>query len=520
MFAYKQISSSPSISMISAKSITDRIDAEHFKVSHLNNLNKILNFGFQKLSDFSSVTKLSGFEFSKYFTKEENETKEVPCLTSQNVLQNEIDLTSPLFISKDTHKILKRSQLHCGNLILSYTGQYRRAAVINNTHKFLHLGPNVCKLTIQEHDPYFISTFLNCYHGQIILDREKTISAQPTVNMERIRSIPILLVSHKTQKYIGDKVRQAGHLRTRGRYLRNKINAYFDHLIDGIELDKPSEKFNLINVQQLEARLNAEYYSKQYTQIELGLNKKFAKIYQLGELAPVIRDKNKPKKDCIYFEIGDISINKGVFENGCYYKYGDAPNNAQRVFDKGDIAVSSRRPNRGAVVVVDNPDPNHFYSVFLIRLKPINWKLGFLIKEYLRHISGKLLLLQRCTWTTYPVISEDDIATIPVPYIENDLDLISSWSYSTVLLDRYSSKLIKSSKFIIEALIEGQITEQQIIDAQNALEAGDNSLDIDILSKITEKGIDMEGKSLFDDIDKLYELIQESQEAIEQKDSE
>ena len=231
-------------------------------------------------------------------------------------------------------------------------------------------------------------------------------------------------------------------------------------------------------------------------------------------MAPVVRAKIKPSTDCIYKEIGDLDVSKGAFSSGTFYKFGEAPNNAQRVFDEGDVAVSTRRPNRGAITVVEESSSSTFYSVFLARLKPKDKNFGYWLKEFLRHDAGKLLLLQRCTWTKYPVISEDDIETISVPEIPNDWDFVARLSKQSVELEAFATNLTASARTLVEALIEGQLTEQQLIQAQQALEDGDNRLDQAILSKLSNEGYAFAGATpLFSDIDELYRLLESATQA-------
>lgn len=75
----------------------------------------------------------------------------------------------------------------------------------------------------------------------------------------------------------------------------------------------------------------------------------------------------------------------------------------------------------------------------------------------------------------------------------------------------FASKLTSAAKTIVEALIEGVITEQQLIDANKALDADDASLDRDILARLTTKGLDGDGDPLFPDLEQLYDLLAQSQ---------
>ena len=66
---------------------------------------------------------------------------------------------------------------------------------------------------------------------------------------------------------------------------------------------------------------------------------------------------------------------------------------------------------------------------------------------------------------------------------------------------------------ILEALIEGFLSEDEIILAQKALENGDNTKDKAIFSKLTDKGHAVKDtKPLFLGLEGLYELLNEVQQ--------
>lgn len=77
--------------------------------------------------------------------------------------------------------------------------------------------------------------------------------------------------------------------------------------------------------------------------------------------------------------------------------------------------------------------------------------------------------------------------------------------------ERYTAQSVRlttSAKLLVEALIEGQATESDLIAAQKMLEKGDLSADREILSRLTRKGMDIAGEPpLFPDIDGLYNAL-------------
>ena len=63
----------------------------------------------------------------------------------------------------------------------------------------------------------------------------------------------------------------------------------------------------------------------------------------------------------------------------------------------------------------------------------------------------------------------------------------------------------------MEGLIEGLVTETELIAAQQGLEAGDTEADAAILRRLKTDGLDGKGQPLFGDVDKAYELLRKSE---------
>ncbi|MGY5738602.1 restriction endonuclease subunit S [Vibrio antiquarius] len=492
-----------------------RLDAEYYGRVYVENAELIENNGtsltLEEMRE-RTVPIRRGIDMPQ-FVEDENSPKMV---TIASFDEPGIHFDQLKMVSFEQHNAFKGSHIQPDDLLVAMGGYAGKAAICPRDTVNCNIGRHTARVKVDPSiaDARYIWAFITCKIGTLQFERYITGSVQAGINLEDIRNIKIFVPSSDAQKYIGDKVRQAEQLRTWAKRCRGKINDYFDGLFTGISLTKPEHHHTRVSLDILVPRLNAEYYSDHYTQVEKGLLDRFGKLTTLGRLAPTVRAKTKPSADCTYKEIGDLDVGKGAFSSGTFYKYGEAPNNAQRVFDEGDVAVSTRRPNRGAVAVIEESSSTTFYSVFLARLKPKNKNFGYWLKEFLRHDAGKLLLLQRCTWTTYPVISEDDIETIPVPEIPNDWDLVASLSRQSVELEAFATNLTTSAKTLVEALIEGQLTEQQLIQAQQALEDGYNSLDQAILSKLGNEGYGIDGATqLFSDIDELYRLLESATQA-------
>lgn len=143
-----------------------------------------------KLSEIASVTKLAGFEFTKYFEYIPN--GEIIAIRALNLKNGVLVLNDIRRISKTVSESLERSQLKNQDIVLSYTGTIGECAQITENNKY-HLAPNVCKITPDTklvnpdflfqyiRSPQFKQLMLNYCHG----------STQPTIPMATIRELPI-----------------------------------------------------------------------------------------------------------------------------------------------------------------------------------------------------------------------------------------------------------------------------------------------------------------------------------------
>lgn len=153
-----------------------------------------------KLGEISEVTKLAGFEFSKYV--EYVEDGEIIALRAINIKNNRLNLEDIKKIRKDVSDHLVRSKLHKNDIILTYTGNgYGAAALIEEDNKF-HLAPNIAKITPKNCNPYYLFKYITSKKFQMILSNNIGGSSQPTIPMKTLRILPIEIPERNIQNKI------------------------------------------------------------------------------------------------------------------------------------------------------------------------------------------------------------------------------------------------------------------------------------------------------------------------------
>ena len=163
-----------------------------------------MNTDVVKLGEITSITKLAGFEFTKYFNY--NQTGEIIALRALNLRNGKLDLTDIHRIDKSISDKLPRSKLYKGDILFTYTGNgYGDCALVDEDDKY-HLAPNICKITSnQEKVDYtflFYTIRSKSFYGQV--SGFIGGSGQHTIPMERIRKLKIFLPKMQVQQKIAN----------------------------------------------------------------------------------------------------------------------------------------------------------------------------------------------------------------------------------------------------------------------------------------------------------------------------
>ena len=146
-----------------------------------------------RLGSVAFVTKLAGFEYTKYIHLET--VGDVPVIRAQNVRSGYLDTTNLLYIDKETSDLLHRSALDKPSILITFIGAGIGDVCVFNEKRRFHLAPNVAKV-----EPFcdknnsqinirFILHYLMSYYGQHEIFKHMKATAQPSLSMETIRNI-------------------------------------------------------------------------------------------------------------------------------------------------------------------------------------------------------------------------------------------------------------------------------------------------------------------------------------------
>lgn len=245
----------------------------------LNNIEVPEHWEKVKLGSILFVTKLAGFEYTKYIKL--SDVGEVPVVRAQNVRNWIINDNNPKYISSEISDLLERSALTKKSVLITFIGANIGQVAYFNEPKRWHLAPNVAKV-----EPYngteayinlrYITLFLLSSIGQSELFKHMKATAQPSLSMGTIRDIDISLPPIKEQDRIVEKV--------------DALNTLYD------ELDEKSDNL-LESLAKLRKTISRMVVSGEYTStfesgevqqvIDINFGTRITKKEHKGEKYPV-----------------------------------------------------------------------------------------------------------------------------------------------------------------------------------------------------------------------------------------
>ena len=161
-----------------------------------------------KLGAISFITKLAGFEYSKYISPN-IQSKGVPLLKAKNIKNDELIKNFDGYISKSLSDQLFRSKVNKKCILTPYVGASIGNAIIFEGSFEAHLAPNLAKIElyggVMEE---YVFRYIKSPLGYKELTKYIKSTAQPSISMKALRDMLIPLPPLNEQKRIVDKVEQ------------------------------------------------------------------------------------------------------------------------------------------------------------------------------------------------------------------------------------------------------------------------------------------------------------------------
>lgn len=200
----------------------------------------------RKLGDISDITKLAGFEFTKYVNYKD--VGKVIALRGLNIKNGKIVLNDVKYIDNSDFSKLNRSKLFKNDLLFTYVGTIGEVAIVPVDDRF-YLAPNVARIRLNKgDDAHFLGQIIanKTFYNQVIYPLIAT-SSQPALSMENIRKFNIILPTLEEEQRLGGIFRKIDNLITvnqrKVNLLKKKKTAYLQKLFPKTGSNIPELRF-------------------------------------------------------------------------------------------------------------------------------------------------------------------------------------------------------------------------------------------------------------------------------------
>lgn len=457
------------------------------------------------------------------------------------------------FIRKfDHYHKCKRSQIRHGDILLNIMATTGESCFYNENYSSeanANRAVGILRAKSQDLDDIskrFICVLISSKIGNLELARNLKGSIQQRLNLEDIANCELPEFTKLAQTYIGGKVRMAERLRERSRYLITSAKLLLESLLENriteeelklaqkaLELGDKRPDYQILNklnenIQiasheqaskwvrrcpafEMTSRIDCHFYNPDASsEIE-----KVKKCNPKPLLDYVVEKRSEPPIHTDHYSKNGIAIVsptnftdfkielEGTNKLNLAYKelFGEF------LMQEGNI-IFSLVGDVGHACVVPEPAPLAitYRRTAQIKLKGIN---PYLVATFLNCRTGDLQLKRMTTGVIQAQLRLEDSVEVLIPsWAIRVQNYIGDKVRLGLQMQEQVEYLTTAAKLLVEALIEGKITEDELKTAQISLQKGDKEPDKAILSRLTRKGIDIKDEPpLFPDIDALYEII-------------
>lgn len=166
------------------------------------------NWIWTTIGDICYVTKLAGFEYTKYMASNVSTSGDVPIVRAKNIKPASFIDTIEEYISLELSEKLYRCALNEKCVLMTFIGAGIGEVTIFDKNERYHLAPNVAKIVPPIDINKYIMYYLMSPTGLNEVFKYKKQTAQPSLSMETIRKVVIPLPPIEEQQRIIDKIEE------------------------------------------------------------------------------------------------------------------------------------------------------------------------------------------------------------------------------------------------------------------------------------------------------------------------
>jgi len=366
------------------------------------------------------------------------------------------------YIDEHSYNFLKKSQVFGGEILINKIGSPGRVYQMPNLNMPVSLGMNLFMLRLSNDNHFteeFIWAYFNSKFGKTIIKRKINGTVPLTIDKVAIKTLYIPNLSKKFQLKITDLISNSHQKLEDSKKLYKQSEQLLLKELDLLDFKPSKENIAIKSFSESfgdSGRLDSEYYQRKYDDIERNISDNSNATFIKDEFIYIKTKFDKSKDGYNYMEIGNVNVSDGTNISN-YVLTQNLPANAKINVLNGDLLISTVRPNRGAITIINTDKTDLIVSgAFTVLRKKENSKINTqVLQVLLRTNTYKELLLKYNVGTQYPVIKDEDVLNLIIPIIDNKIQTqIEQKIKESFKLKEESKQLLEVAKRAVEIAIE------------------------------------------------------------------
>ncbi len=429
-----------------------RIDSEYFLKQYIEDDLKISKLKNIVLGNFAFITD------GQHGYHELDENSPIHMLTAKNTKNWFADIDGADTISKWVDDNNKRSALQTKDIIMSTRGTIGCCAMVFEDVLPANIDQDVARINVTKDfiHPEFLLIYLNTKFAKGWMQRNKTGMVQQGLSLEKVRQIPIPILSEIFQDHI-QQILSDGHnafVHSQRIYKEAEQILLSELSLDNFNPSTQNTSIKNFSAVMNNGRLDAEYYQREYDDIEEKITtmKNISAYDLLAENNQMYTPLQNEKYT--YIELADIE-NQGNIKDDCLIAYGsELPSRARRQVATNDVIISSLEGSLGSCALIPKKYDRAICSTgfYVLRSFDINPETLLLL---FKSKPIQMLMQRGCNGTILTAISLEELKKVPIPIPSESVQKqIAEKIQQSFELREQSKSLLKSATKAVEIAIE------------------------------------------------------------------
>ena len=518
----------PTIVSLKPTQLENRFDAVYYGPDFLANHNRLVRSGIRtaRLRNLVKNGRRAVYFSTDTIGADKAPDSWVPFLTSDDLSDDGcfVNLNAKRRVSPEFAAEYPNGRLRGNELLVKVKGPNQTTAYnAHDPNREILVSGTIwgAIVDLESVDPHYLVAALTCPYGATARTRLRTNTNVEFLAPEDLVGVLLPWPSQRlSQRYIGDKVRQAERLRERARTLEADvagIHAQYTVQPTGIDFAKRTRR---LAARSLTERLDAHFYPSAVEQYFQHFN---LATQSLNRLCLLVANGQSQPESAEGERQATVTNLGQSFVDGLMRTV-QRPTDGAPTLAPHDLLLCNAAHEKSYIgrditySQVDGPFPST--EVMVVRVDRTQIPASF-VRHHLKTHIGFLQVqstIRGITAHSYP--SDMKLIEIPIPRVL-EAERPAWFATDDMMLQAgrcfdLANVLTSAAKALVEGLIERKVTEAELVTAQEALESGDDTVDRALLRRLTRRGFDLPGQPpLFPDLDALYALLAQAGEEIQ-----